>query len=348
VFVTVLVCVDFGLLNLILAVIVDRACEARKEDQDLLLRDKTKRANDTKAKLMVICEAMDKDGSGCLSAAELKYGYDRNAEFQKILKLMDVDRSDIGTIYDMMDSDKSGDVSYLEFVDKLHKLKNQDHHTLTVFIKHHVSDIRSKVSEQLTLLKEELVNTIESHEEHLKDLACSFARLNERISPSVHANVVQDQGNAKVPPPKENHTVGVPPVAVLSSHLLAIQGDVREELEVLRQRVENDLAASMKAFAKRAEVRSKVHAGTALPPGHGAFDEPCPQEVPAPERRRYDEQDARNSPVPIRPREPRPQCSSACVAPPSRPYRIPMCCSQDAMVNAKSAPRESGNHLGSE
>lgn len=39
--------------------------------------------------------------------------------------------------------DSSGDIDYVEFVDQLHRLKNQDEHTLLIFILHHIKELQA-------------------------------------------------------------------------------------------------------------------------------------------------------------------------------------------------------------
>merc|ERR1719446_1604396 len=70
---------------------------------------------------------------------------------------MDVRKEDISVIFNIMDEDQSGAVTYKEFVEQLHKMKTQDTHTLLVFIKGYVNELRLKVGEQLSLLKKEVV-----------------------------------------------------------------------------------------------------------------------------------------------------------------------------------------------
>ena len=41
----------------------------------------------------------------------------------------------MNVVWAMLDSDGSGEVSYDEFVEQLYKMKNDDSHTLLVFIK---------------------------------------------------------------------------------------------------------------------------------------------------------------------------------------------------------------------
>eukprot|EP00928_Gymnodinium_smaydae_P080612 TRINITY_DN6427_c0_g1_i1.p2 TRINITY_DN6427_c0_g1~~TRINITY_DN6427_c0_g1_i1.p2 ORF type:complete len:298 (+),score=78.87 TRINITY_DN6427_c0_g1_i1:1338-2231(+) len=94
-----------------------------------------------KKKLERLCEQMDKDGSGSMSFEEITQGYDEIPEFADTLRVMDIKRDDLQMVFNILDSDGSGDVEYKEFVDQLHKMKSHDVHTLIVFVKYYVIQI---------------------------------------------------------------------------------------------------------------------------------------------------------------------------------------------------------------
>jgi len=71
IFLSVLVSVDLGLLNLITAVIVDRAWEARQEDIQRQLQDRSDELDTAKKRLRNLFSEMDEDSSGTLSLAEI-------------------------------------------------------------------------------------------------------------------------------------------------------------------------------------------------------------------------------------------------------------------------------------
>lgn len=156
VFLSAFVSINLGMLNLILTVIVDRASEARADDEHEKVEQKKREFNRATNQLTKICMEMDEDESGELTLEELETGFDTSEDFRNVLKVMDVGKDDIKTVFAILDEDKSGAVTYGEFVDQLHKMKSQESHTLLVFIKHYITDIRVKVTEQLGMLKEEL------------------------------------------------------------------------------------------------------------------------------------------------------------------------------------------------
>merc|ERR1711957_896304 len=69
-----------GFANLIMAVIVEQAFEARSEDEryQLILQDQAKHR--LKSKFMAMCRELDDDGDGTLSKDELLRNYDTNRQ----------------------------------------------------------------------------------------------------------------------------------------------------------------------------------------------------------------------------------------------------------------------------
>jgi len=141
-FFCVLISISMAVMNLILAVIVEKASEAReislkeeaaKKEQEFL------RASE---KLFQICRAMDKDGSGFLTFDELWHGFHSNPDFASILAAMDMGESDLEVVFHILDTDGSSTVEYKEFVDQLHMMKNRESHTLLIFIKFYVMELR--------------------------------------------------------------------------------------------------------------------------------------------------------------------------------------------------------------
>merc|ERR1712039_809135 len=96
-------------------------------------------------KLRKVCEALDVDGSGTITKAELLDGYNDDAEFQTMMSNVDITLEDMDTVFLILDKHNSNAVKYDEFIDELHKMKAQDSHTMLVFIKFYVTQIRNKV-----------------------------------------------------------------------------------------------------------------------------------------------------------------------------------------------------------
>lgn len=160
---------SIGLTNLIFAVIIDQAAEAREEDLKHQVAMKLQKQERARRRFMQICSQLDTDGDGSVSRQELIDGFEKTPEFQRVCQLLDVDREDLDCIYQIMDLDKSGDVSYQEFASILTHLKAQDTRTMLMFIKFYVHEIWSKVDEQLTVTKDEILEKVSFTAKQLED-----------------------------------------------------------------------------------------------------------------------------------------------------------------------------------
>ncbi|CAE7519681.1 CACNA1E [Symbiodinium sp. CCMP2592] len=118
--------VSLGAMNLILAVIVERAAQGRDKDQERKIKQKEEERSKNMIDLAVLCATMDEDNSGSLSLVEMLHGYDRNEEFRKLMQVMDIKRDDMQTIFRVLDSDDSGEVSYFEFCQHLGSFLERD------------------------------------------------------------------------------------------------------------------------------------------------------------------------------------------------------------------------------
>ena len=152
---------NFGIMNLIFAVIVDSAAQARVANTREMAQLKDNAFQRYKHKLFKLCKEMDKDGSQNLSWEELQSGYETNMDFQRTLRAMDIQQDDLVAVFSILDEDQSGDVAYAEFVEQLYKMKSNDSHTMLVFIKHYVTELRKKMSEELTIMKSHIVTGVQ-------------------------------------------------------------------------------------------------------------------------------------------------------------------------------------------
>eukprot|EP00927_Polykrikos_kofoidii_P082299 TRINITY_DN8143_c0_g2_i4.p1 TRINITY_DN8143_c0_g2~~TRINITY_DN8143_c0_g2_i4.p1 ORF type:complete len:601 (+),score=94.23 TRINITY_DN8143_c0_g2_i4:88-1890(+) len=155
-FLSVYVSVGMVLMNLILAVVVEKASQAQNlsvEEQAQQHKEDRELACD---ELLQLCETIDGDKSGKLTVQELLDGFDSSPNFAAMMEVMDVAKKDMEVVFAIMDVDESGDVDFREFVTELHKMKATDTHTLLVFIKFYVTEIRKKVAHEINVLESSL------------------------------------------------------------------------------------------------------------------------------------------------------------------------------------------------
>lgn len=190
--------IALGLVNLILAVIVDKATEAREEDAKAIANLREHKQRQAKRSLVKLCMEMDVDKSGSLTLEELMDGFKHSRGFRSVLDVLDVDKEDLECVFRIMDQDRSGDVSYCEFVDLLYRMKTQNSKTLLMFIKHYVLELRSDVAQQLGLLKGDIMSNIKQNHEATAALKKSMSMLNDQDVELI--DLEEDLDVAKEPP----------------------------------------------------------------------------------------------------------------------------------------------------
>ncbi|CAE7401399.1 Scn11a [Symbiodinium pilosum] len=93
----------FGVLNLIVAVVVDTFAEARQRDVLNLAEEMEFNLAADQKFLERIFQRIDADGSGQVTFDELLEGARRDPEFQSRLRVMDIDESDLQQLFEMID-----------------------------------------------------------------------------------------------------------------------------------------------------------------------------------------------------------------------------------------------------
>ncbi|CAL1166123.1 unnamed protein product, partial [Cladocopium goreaui] len=101
--------VSLGVMNLILAVVVEKAAEARENDQERKMEQKENERERNMIELAILCDRMDNDGSGALSLKEMLDGFDTDMNFKSLMAFMDIERDDMQTIFKVLDCDGSGE-----------------------------------------------------------------------------------------------------------------------------------------------------------------------------------------------------------------------------------------------
>eukprot|EP00445_Apocalathium_hangoei_P009812 CAMPEP_0203870358 /NCGR_PEP_ID=MMETSP0359-20131031/18191_1 /ASSEMBLY_ACC=CAM_ASM_000338 /TAXON_ID=268821 /ORGANISM="Scrippsiella Hangoei, Strain SHTV-5" /LENGTH=707 /DNA_ID=CAMNT_0050789021 /DNA_START=47 /DNA_END=2170 /DNA_ORIENTATION=- len=173
VFIGALMTLVFGVLNLIVAVIVDSFAEAR--ENDVASRAETMASNEVEEKstLASIFQKIDEDGSGSLSFEELEEGARKVREFRNWLRVMDIDKGDLRQLFQMVDVDNSGEIDLEEFIEAMFRIKNTESKTATRFVKHLVTKLETEAMDMradLTLSLSALTSTMERAERAVRML----------------------------------------------------------------------------------------------------------------------------------------------------------------------------------
>lgn len=134
VFAVAFVTISIGFTNLILAVIVDNANSQHEEERMKKQEDHKKKLEKRIEQFKLIFEEMDEDKSQSVSMDELMSGFDDIVELRDGLSNFGIDREDLVDIFQMIDTDDSGDVTYEEFVRAMFKTQRQDTTTQLLMI----------------------------------------------------------------------------------------------------------------------------------------------------------------------------------------------------------------------
>merc|ERR1719310_590152 len=80
-------------------------------------------------------------------------------------------------IFKILDSDNSGDIDYQEFTEQLFKMKSQDSHSLLVFIKFYVLEVRDRLEGHIDVFRNFVTAEDEEMKQMLKELIVSVQEL---------------------------------------------------------------------------------------------------------------------------------------------------------------------------
>ncbi|CAE7269477.1 Scn11a [Symbiodinium sp. CCMP2456] len=116
IFVGSLLTLVFGVLNLIVAVVVDTFAEVRQRDVLNLAEEMEHEIESDKKFLQKIFERIDTDGSGRVTLEELVEGARKDPQFQSRLRVMDIDEADLQQLFEMIDINSEGEIDAAEFI----------------------------------------------------------------------------------------------------------------------------------------------------------------------------------------------------------------------------------------
>ena len=124
-------------------VIVERAAEARENDHAKKVQQKEAERAKSMENLVVLCAGMDINANGMISYQELLKGYDKLDDFQALMDVMDITRTDLESIFYVLDENASGEVSYLEFCSSLGHFFKREPIIMHSLVRYSVMEIRS-------------------------------------------------------------------------------------------------------------------------------------------------------------------------------------------------------------
>ena len=187
IFVGSLLTLVFGVLNVIVAVVVDTFADARQRDVQNLADELDDDILADKKDLQKIFDRIDVDGSGQLTLEELIAGARSDPMFQSRLRVMDIDENDLTQLFGMIDSDGSGTIEVAEFLGPLSRWAH-DSKTAPRFIKYNLL--------QSINLQEDLYDmssmSFSSLAQKIDDLQSQFQSLRMQITQKAVAEKMED------------------------------------------------------------------------------------------------------------------------------------------------------------
>lgn len=264
----VIISISLGVMNLILAVIVERATEARDNDHEQRIKKKETERSKSMVDLAILCANMDKNNNGLVSLEEMINGYEGMESFRKLLQQMDITPEEMRTIFNVLDSDNSGEVSYLEFCSKLGGFQKRD-----PVIMHSV--VQSAILEVRKLIKDEVVEAMHRHHEEVMEGLNELLRASGLESKALDPRRISLRGQAKQEafarsrsPPSFESTFSLDSTALLDS-----LAKMEQELQPLLKKAEEIVGS----LPHTAEAESK-HKHLSIPvPQLPALQEHAPR-----------------------------------------------------------------------
>jgi len=135
----------FGMLNLITAVIVDTAAQARQLDVMHMGKQKEHERQEAWTSFAELCLRLDENRDGEISLEELKKGIQEVPELSAHLSVLGVEEEDLSMVFDILDANQDGKITHKEFIRQLYKIQTYELRSAHCFMKHYVEDIRRHV-----------------------------------------------------------------------------------------------------------------------------------------------------------------------------------------------------------
>jgi hypothetical protein len=169
--------IGMAVLNLILGVVVDVASQARDRLKGEMEDEDRMKHLEVRSHLLGLCHQLDVDGDGEICKEELEKGFHNNDTFRDALTALDIGEEDLDVLWSILDSDKSGTVTYIEFVSNCYKLKSSNTSYLLAYLKFYITEISSKLGQAMERMEKELEEVVE--EDKQIERKCSSISLQE-------------------------------------------------------------------------------------------------------------------------------------------------------------------------
>lgn len=165
--------IQLGFTNLILAVIVERASVAQAADEEMVMMEEKRRKQEAETHLRDICHQIDSDSDGRITLDDFMDAYESSEDLRHTFTLLDIDREDLECLFHLMDVDNSGDLTYEELVNCIHKSDQNDLKRQMMMIKLQVEDlwfrVRDHIGDSIDQIKRQ-VNSLAPEKERVSEI----------------------------------------------------------------------------------------------------------------------------------------------------------------------------------
>jgi hypothetical protein len=158
--------IGVGAMNLVLAVIVDRAMEKNEQDKDTRLQEETLAKQKRCLEVLTICRDMDEDASGSLSKEEILKASKENKKFSRMLAYAGITDDELEEL--VTDLDEEGGISYWILCDALEQIATGDLRKNVVLTRMQISRMCTEISTQFTEMTKLLEGGFNASEQLLK------------------------------------------------------------------------------------------------------------------------------------------------------------------------------------
>lgn len=178
-FLGVCVSVGMGVLNLILGVVCNVFTLAHDRiEAEIVLEERVAKL-ETQQHLRRICESLDETGSGELTQEQMRVGFDTHADFHQVMDTLEVSSDDLEIVWTIIDTEKSGAVSYQKFVDQVYLMKDNDTHFMLAYIKYYITKIKETLMTEIQSNKESKQKSAELAEMMVKEIGAEELQVEE-------------------------------------------------------------------------------------------------------------------------------------------------------------------------
>jgi len=204
-FAFMMITVALGAMNLILAVIVDSAADARDSDLAQKMKTKLKERELQKKELFRLCQELDKDDDATISMEEMMEAWHNSREFRESMMNLDISEKDLPTIFQILDKDQSGSLDFKEFVDELYDLRTCDIRLKMGVQLLRITETIDNMGSELHEVLQHLVHKSTCHEEVLSQHTGHLASIDSTVMQLLQGSEAVQQ------PPEVQHLQVVAP-----------------------------------------------------------------------------------------------------------------------------------------